>query len=281
MDWTDELRLYIKDVSVCPANAKIYYNIAKIQADIGEKEESILNYRKAISLNENYTNALNNLANILREDPQYQLEALNLLQRACLLDEKFAVGWLNLATLELSLNMFNESEYHYLKSIDLRPTNPNGYFNLANLYLKSGRFIEAEINFKKAIEVDEKFTKAWHNLILLKQNLNQIPEAVEIIYKAFKSLPEDDGIHFHMANILAKKKEFSKAEFHFMEAIRLNSNNALYHNNLAVLYHLEGRYSKAIEFYRKTLYLNPIHTAARKNLDILLNKIVESKSQTA
>lgn len=127
------MKLYELDARICPQNAKIYYNIGKISADHGDQAKAIDNYRKSIELYENYTNALNNLANILKEDPNGLIEAYNLLHRACQLDPTFATGWMNLATVELALGNFDKSERYFYRALDIRPDHANTHFNMGNL----------------------------------------------------------------------------------------------------------------------------------------------------
>lgn len=75
-DWRDEERLFMSGLRVCPKNAKIYYNLAKLWSDDdgggggqGQEGRVVAFYRKAIELWPNYEHALNNLANILKRMP--------------------------------------------------------------------------------------------------------------------------------------------------------------------------------------------------------------------
>lgn len=62
-------------------NAKVHYNVAKIAADKNKKQLALNEYQKAIELNPNYEQAMNNLANLLREEKKFK-EAEVLLRRA-------------------------------------------------------------------------------------------------------------------------------------------------------------------------------------------------------
>lgn len=58
-------------LQVCPLNAKVHYNIAKVAADANNKNLALVEYTEAIRLNPNYEQAMNNLANLLREDKKF------------------------------------------------------------------------------------------------------------------------------------------------------------------------------------------------------------------
>lgn len=62
-------------------NAKVHYNVGKVAADENNKSLASQEYRKAIELNPRYEQAMNNLANLLREDKNFN-EAELLLRKA-------------------------------------------------------------------------------------------------------------------------------------------------------------------------------------------------------
>lgn len=47
-EWTDEATLYKSALRVCPNNAKVHYNIAKMLADRNDHKNAVLFYEKAI-----------------------------------------------------------------------------------------------------------------------------------------------------------------------------------------------------------------------------------------
>lgn len=81
VDWLNEERLFVSALEVCPLNAKVHYNIAKVAGDNNNKELALIEYQRAIELNPNYEQAMNNLANLLREDKKFK-KAEALLRKA-------------------------------------------------------------------------------------------------------------------------------------------------------------------------------------------------------
>ena len=80
-DWLTEEKLFMSALHVCPLNAKVHYNIAKVAADANNKNLALTEYAEAIRLNPNYEQAMNNLANLLREDKKF-VEAEVFLRKA-------------------------------------------------------------------------------------------------------------------------------------------------------------------------------------------------------
>lgn len=81
LEWLSQETLFSSALKVCPLNAKVHYNVAKDAADNNKKQLALIEYKKAIHLNPDYEQAMNNLANILRDDKKFT-EAEVLLRRA-------------------------------------------------------------------------------------------------------------------------------------------------------------------------------------------------------
>ena len=80
-DWRREISLFTSGLSVCPNNAKVWYNIAKKQLDMKEAEVALACYREAVRLAPSYEQALNNLGNLEKAQGRSDL-AIRLLRQA-------------------------------------------------------------------------------------------------------------------------------------------------------------------------------------------------------
>ncbi|CAJ0585383.1 unnamed protein product, partial [Mesorhabditis spiculigera] len=104
-----------------------------------------MKYGKAIELNPEYEQAMNNLANIFEAQGRYA-EAVELLRRATKIRPHFATAWMNLGIAEMKmanfklgtcygqLNRFEEGEYHIRKAIHVDLHNKMYHSNLQVLY---------------------------------------------------------------------------------------------------------------------------------------------------
>lgn len=272
-------------------NAKIFYNIGKIAADSGKMEEAIENYKQALVLYPNYSSALNNYGNILRDMGQLA-EAKVMLEKACTTDPQFAAGLMNLAIVEMALGNYQLSEAYFKRVIRIRPNHAFSHFNFGNMvckyttcklyllltestsfqYLEWKHFGEAEEMYKRAVQLDGKMTRAWNNLILLKQEHKQAEDALQMVKRALELNPDEASLHFIAGNIFGQLEQVVQSEEHFKRAVSLSPHVAKYHYNFAVLYHRNKRYTDAIEHYEKALSLDPQHRGAKEQLQVLINK---------
>ncbi|XP_022669240.1 transmembrane and TPR repeat-containing protein 4-like [Varroa destructor] len=279
-DWRDERSLFNAGLDVCPLNAKVHYNIAKVAED---RDAAIASYRRALELNPRYEQAMNNLANILKDSNQLD-EAKTLLETAVKIRTNFAAAWMNLGIVEAALKNFGQAELCYRKAIQHRNNRyPHCYFNLGNLYLEMQDHSRALTAYRTAVSQNPSHALSWNNMIILLDSLGRLPEAEEAAREALKRIRSDSvttrgsqrsaikagsvaELEFHLANTLGKMERFKEAEEHFKKAIELKPRHASYYSNLGVLYHRWGRTEDAYREYHRALQYDPSNTAVKGNL---------------
>lgn len=79
-EWKDESLLYRTALRVCPRNAKVHYNIAKLMADRNDRPAAVHFYEQAIRLHPGYEVAHTNLGNLYREQNRLDLAERHLLR---------------------------------------------------------------------------------------------------------------------------------------------------------------------------------------------------------
>ncbi|XP_014681388.1 PREDICTED: transmembrane and TPR repeat-containing protein 4-like [Priapulus caudatus] len=275
-EWRNEELLFKAGERVCPLNAKVHYNIAKNTADAGNIAAAIASYREALRLNPRYDQAMNNLANILK-DMGREMEAEQLLLRAVEIRAEFSAAWMNLGIVQAGLGKSEEALQSYFTAIKHRRKYPDCYYNLGNLYLEMKEHDKALKAWRSATILKPAHINAWNNMIILMDNLGKLKKAEMIGKEALKVLPSAPSVHFHLGNILGKLPRYVEAEQHFKKAIEVEPQNANYWGNLAVLYHRWEKDEKALEAYQKSLQLKPDLEQTRENLVKLQRKIAKRK----
>lgn len=267
-EWLDERTLFHSALSVCPLNAKVHYNVAKNAGDMGDQKLAVNEYKIALQLHPEYDQAMNNLANILREAGNLG-EAESLLRKALSIRPDFAAAWMNLGIVLAGLKEYKEAELSYSTALSHRTQYPECLYNLGNLYLNLKLYREALRVFRKAVQQRPLFSIAWNNMVIMLESTGNLGEAKVVAYEGLEVIPNDPGLHFNLANTLGKMNLFIDAETHFRKAIHFSPNNAIYHSNLGVLYHRWKKYDLAEAKYNDALNLDPHLKSAGSNLAML------------
>ena len=109
-------------------NFQSFYGLGVIYSHLKNDLKAAENYKKALSINNDSSEAHNNLANLYnRIDP-------------------------------------NKAEQHYLKVLELSPDDPMPYINISNYYLKNTKYKKCVETLEKALKKDIKAKELLNNL---------------------------------------------------------------------------------------------------------------------
>jgi hypothetical protein len=130
-----------------------YLNWGYLQSILEEHDLAIVNYRKALNIEEENLYGLNNLGYelILKGENR---EARELLEKAIKIDPLFAHSYNNLGYLMITLGDLNNGKQNIEKSLELEPNNAYAFKHLGIYYLKLLDKRNAVANFEKALELD-------------------------------------------------------------------------------------------------------------------------------
>ncbi|MBA2861891.1 tetratricopeptide repeat protein [Methanococcus maripaludis] len=125
----------------------------------GDFNAAEVEYKKAIILNPNYSEAHNNYG--------------------CLLEY---------------LERFDEAEVEFKKAIELNVLNIRAHNNLATLLAKAEKYEEAEMHYKKAIELDPEYWGAIYNLGAMYATLKRYDDAISQVKSMIKIFRSEGNI---------------------------------------------------------------------------------------
>ena len=124
----------------------------------------------------------------------------------------------------------DEAERSLLKAREVEPRDPDVPYALGRIYYQQHRYAEAVVEFRKTIGLDAKAYKAYDNLGLCLEALNdkqgaaqQFTKALELVYKDH---PHYDWPYGNMAELMIKLGEYQKAFEFAAEAASRNPESA-------------------------------------------------------
>lgn len=272
-EWLNEEKLFNSALEVCPNNAKVHYNIARLATDTGNSTRAFQHYHKAIELYPEYESALMNLGNLYREHGQLEI-AEKYIRSALKAYPAFPVAWMNLGIVQSAQKKYDLALESYRQALKYRSEYAVCYYNMGNLYLEKQHFAEALRHWQHAVALNPRQPKAWANILTMLDNRGMHEDALRISAQGLTELPNEPSIMFIRANVLGKLKHYVEAESLYKRVIELDPRNLLYHTNLGVLYHRWDKVQEAISSYRTAISINNLRaTTAKDNLQKLLKRL--------
>jgi tetratricopeptide (TPR) repeat protein len=225
-------------------------------AETAEESTSKANRPQAVRLLPDSAEAAYNLAEVLREQNQFE-QAIASYQQAITQRPDYAEAYYKLAFTFGLQGKLEEAIAHYREALFLKPDYSNAYNNLAVALAEQGNLEEAIAYYQGAISLDPAYANAHNNLAVTLAKLGKTEDAIAHYQQALSLTPDYAEAHTNLAVALGKQGKLEEASNHYQEALNLNPSSAEAHSKLAFALGQEGKLDDAIAHYEKALTLEP------------------------
>jgi Flp pilus assembly protein TadD len=143
------------------ANAWCFLGI--LYYDIGNFDESLKAYERALQIQPQFPVALSNRANTLSSLDRLD-EAVQSCEQAIELKPDYATVWTNLGAVQTKRGAFEEASESFRKSLELSPEkNEAAHRNLGAMLVQQGRLDEGETHTSRALQLNPQNAEAHRN----------------------------------------------------------------------------------------------------------------------
>jgi len=185
----------------------------------GRKIESLNANKKAVLLDPQDTESLNNLGNVFKGLGRFE-EAEECYRKSIVWKPDFADAHYNLGITLKELGRLNESEASYRKAIEFKPNFVDAHYNLGNTLVELGKLEEAETIYRQTIAIKSGHTGARHLLAsLIGETTNCAPR--DFVEKLF------DGYAYKFDKALTANLEYKAPKTIFDLLIKKNTDTSL------------------------------------------------------
>lgn len=276
----DAIRWMEAAVASSPNVAGFHSNLCEMYRQTRELDKAIAAGRRAIELDPNYLQGLNNLGIALFEKLDFA-GAEELYRRAIVCDPKFAEAHNNLANALRAQRRLDEAIEEYRRAIEIRNAYPEALSNLGCCLREQGRLEEAEQALRMAIGARPNYIEAFNNLALTLWDRKQPEEALGVLARSMAIQPDRPEAMIIMASYLLDLGRTKGALYACQRALRNKPDHVGALNLMGrILRDLED-FAGSVEHCRKALALKPDTPDILNNLGISLLEIGDLDGATA
>ena len=186
-------------------------------------ENAVIFYKKALAIDHNNTEILNNLAKSFLAINLYD-EAIDTLQKSIILDDKNYDTYFNLGIINFNKGEYDESLKNYKHAIKLNNQIDKIHYNMAITLSKKGNNKEAINFFLKTLKLNPNHIKALNNIGLLYIENNNYELAFNYLKKAIDLNPVYSKAYNNLGALYFQIKDYKQALYCFDKAFKLNKN---------------------------------------------------------
>ncbi|QYM78564.1 tetratricopeptide repeat protein [Horticoccus luteus] len=271
--YRSELALWTDTVAHAPENARAHNNLGNmLAASPADLPAAIAEFRRALQLQPDHLEALNNLGNALvLSGPAGVPEAIACYEHALRLDPNYASAHSNLGeALAKVPGRLDEAIAHLERAVALKPQFPEAQFNLAlALAQRPGSALAAIAQFDLAIIQQPELAEAhYYRANLLLAQPGRVTDAIAGYEAALRLNPRYPEAHHNLGTALARTPgRLDDAIAHLRTAIELKPDYFSAFLNLGLIYaELPGHETLARTHLERALALRPDSTRTRAAL---------------
>ncbi|MCK5137198.1 MAG: tetratricopeptide repeat protein [Bacteroidales bacterium] len=243
-------------------NSELFYFSGQAYHLQGKNNIALTKLTRAISLKGNFLEAYQVRTVVYTELEKYKLALEDC--KKCLRLKEDEKGFYNLAQVYEKLDMLNEAEQAYLKSIAKNRRVASTHFALARLQYNRKKFNDAYRSIMQVLQLEP---KNLDGILLQSQILaaqGNFPKAIEALSMASIDYPNEPLIFIYRGNFNALMNQANYSIIDYTKAIELNPDMAEIYFKRAGAYEDIRDYEKALADYNKLLAMSKYDGTAQR-----------------
>ena len=275
--WKDTITLFTHALSV-DADNYVAHNSLGIGLDKeGRHKEAIKHYFKALKLRPDYAEAHNNFGVALERNGNTDA-AIRHYKEALKHSPGFAMAKRNLGLIFQKQGRLEHAIEHFTEIVRVNPDSAEAHYDLGNLLFRQGALKDAIRHYKEALRIDPYDIKTHNNLGVALKEQGRLDEAIRRYTEALRINPDFADAHNNLGLALQQQGRLKDAVRHFAHAVRIDPLDPELQTNLGAALAETGRHQEAIKYFLEALGINPDLVRARRNLEIVTNRIGKSEA---
>ncbi len=255
---------YDRAVSINPQAADVYNNRGLAKSALGNKQGAISDYDLAISINPLYVEAYRNRG-VAKSALGNKQGAISDYDKAIAINPQFSAAYYNRGVVKYTLGNKQEAINDYDRALAIDPQYADAYNSRGAAKLSLGKNQEAINDFDKAIAIDPKFVFAYRNRGDAKYILGNKQGAISDYDRALTIDPQYADAYNSRGAAKSALGNHQGAIGDYDRAVSINPQAADVYNNRGLAKSALGNKQGAINDYDRAISINPQDAGAYYN----------------
>jgi protein O-GlcNAc transferase len=262
-------RLFRQEIKLRPDDPAGYNNLGSVLQRQARFADAIVAHRQAIKLKPNYAEAFLALGNALRQQGNLE-EAMGAYRSAIAVKRDYAEAHNNAGVLLQMQGRLDQAAAAYGAAVALRPAYAEAQFNLGVVLHQKQELDAAEAAYRRVISLNPGIAVVHNNLGAVLKDKGLLDNALAAFEIAIKLQPDYAEAFYNRATVLQQQAKLEEALAAYGQAIELRKDYADAINNAGIVLVELGRTGEAIDLYRRLLEQIPVHADACNNVGTAL-----------
>ncbi|GAB6018796.1 transmembrane and tetratricopeptide repeat containing 1 [Chamberlinius hualienensis] len=256
--WNSRETLFKSGLETLPHNAKMHYNFANLQNDLGNVQEAIKHYKETLRLWPEHASAQNNLGTLVED----ALVAKFHFMEAIRINPSHARAHFNMGNLLSKESQMPTAIRFMEQAVVLEPTYTDAYTNLAAMYSEVGRYEDAERVHRSLLQLEPDSADVHNNYGAFLQKIGRKDESLKSYKQSTAIQPDHLVALVNTAKLLRSMKKNVEAEEIYKKVMEMKEDPKVM-DSLGLLYLSTGRYDEAKKIFNDLLTKFPDELDAR------------------
>ena len=228
--------------------------LALVQNELGNVDEAISAFQRAITLSPESAFLWNNLGQLLAKNERND-EAIGAFNKALSCSSKDFLSWNGLGQLYLKSGVFQNAVGGFEKALEIAPYYEPAWVGIGKAYLESGELDKAEASLRKAVEINAHSVDAWKNLGTCISRQKRDNDAIAVFRKALEFNPQVADFWDEVGRLLLQRLNYAESITAFQKVISLDPQNSEASIRLAHALFQIGDYETSASIYEGSIQL--------------------------
>ena len=240
----------------CPDDANVLNDMGIARQSLGQLDEAVSCYRRALQLQPDFAQAHNNLGNALRDLGQFD-DAVASFRRGLALRSDYPELHSNLGNALFELGQLDDAVTSYRRALELRPDYAEAYNNMGSALRDLGRLDDAIASYRLALAIRSDYAEAYSNLGNALRDLGQMDAAAASYRQALALTPNFAEALDNLSVVLRLQGRMAEAEAGCHRALAIEPNRTTTMVLLADLHADKGQFAEAEALFRRAISIAP------------------------